>query len=286
MAHGRALRDHIHADAARALVTEADMSEDDRNAAPSRTYPLRATAWVDVPGLVHGFLGRTHGLPPGPFTLAEIGDALRRAGESPRLVAAARQVHGPDVLAPEDLTAILHEPGCSSEDLPAGDALVSASADVLLTIRTADCVPVLLVAPRARAVAAVHAGWRGTLAGVLEAGVEALCSRYGASPGEIVAAIGPAIGGCCYEFGVEHRDAFVSRFGAAAAKAWLPSAEPERWRLDLRFVCGLALEQRGVPRSAIDQVGPCTADHPDELHSYRRDGAHAGRQLSYIGWTS
>lgn len=252
----------------------------------ARAYPLRVPAWEDVPGLTHGFLGRTHGLPPGPFTLAKIGDALRRAGESPRLVGAARQVHGTTVVAPEDLTAILHEPGSSSDDLPAADALVSASADVVLTIRTADCVPVLLVAPRARGVAAVHAGWRGALAGVMEAAVGALEARYGASPAEIMAAVGPAIGGCCYEFGVEHRDAFVARFGAPAAEAWTPGSTPARGRLDLRRICALALARLGVPASAIAEVGPCTAEHPDELHSYRRDGAHAGRQLSYVGWTA
>jgi polyphenol oxidase len=259
---------------------------DDDAIAAGREYPLRVPAWEDVPGLTHGFLGRTHGLPPGPFTLAEIGDALRRAGESPRLVAATRQVHGTHVLGPEDLTMILHESRSSSEDLPAADALVSASADVVLTIRTADCVPVLLLGRRARAVAAVHAGWRGTLNGVLDASVGALVARYGASPAELSAAIGPAIGGCCYEFGVEHRDAFVSRFGTAAARAWFAGNRPEHGRLDLRLVCALALEELGVPRTAIDQIGPCTADHPDELHSYRRDGAHAGRQISYIGWTS
>jgi polyphenol oxidase len=247
-----------------------------------RDYPLRVPAWDDIPGLVHGFLGRTHGLPPGPFTLDDVGDALRRAGESPRVVVASRQVHGADVLGPEDLTSVP-----DADDLPAGDALVSASADVTLTIRTADCVPILLVAPRARAVAAVHAGWRGTLAGVIAAAVDALRSRYGARANEVAAAIGPAIGGCCYEFGIEHRAGFVARFGPAAAEAWrLENADAERGHLDLRFVCGLALEQAGVPAEAVAVLGPCTAEHPDELHSYRRDGAHAGRQLSYIGWTS
>ena len=240
------------------------------------TYPLRVDAWREIPGLVHGFLGRAHGLPPGPFALADVADALRRADERPVLVAAARQVHGTTIVAPEDCAA--------GDELPAGDALVSASADLVLTIRTADCVPILLVAPRARAVAAVHAGWRGALAGVVEAAVAALGARYGAATDEIAAAIGPAIGGCCYTFGAEHRDAFAARFGARVESAWRDDG-PEP-RLDLRRVCRLALADAGVLDAAVTELGPCTAEHPEELHSFRRDGAHAGRQLSYVGWAS
>jgi len=250
--------------------------------AARRTYPLRVAAWSEIPDLVHGFLGREHGLPPGDFTLDDVHDALGRAGEDTFRVAAARQVHGATVLAPEDMPAAARN--VAAEKLPPGDAWVSASADVLLTIRTADCVPILLVAPRARAVAAVHAGWRGTLAGVIEASLAALASRYGAGPEELSAAIGPAIGGCCYAFGVEHRDAFVARFGETAAAAWRHDAEAGRSHLELRAVCRLALERGGLEAAAITEVGGCTADHPDELHSFRRDGDHAGRQLSYIGW--
>ena len=240
------------------------------------TYPLRVAAWQDVPGLVHGFLGRAHGIPPGPFGMAEIRDALRRADERPVLIAAARQVHGTTVVAPEECTA--------DDELPTGDALVSASADLVLTIRTADCVPLLLLAPRARAVAAVHAGWRGAVAGVIEAAVAALAARYGAAAEEIAAAIGPAIGGCCYTFGAEHRDAFAARFGARMDAAWRAAGPAPEPRLDLPMVCRFALADAGV--HDVTQLGPCTAEHPDELHSFRRDGPNAGRQLSYIGWAS
>lgn len=252
------------------------------------SYPLRVAAWQDIPGLVHGFLGRAHGLPPGAFTIDDVRDALVRAGEEPKLIAAARQVHGAIVLGPEDLPLPSSETtGLHVDELPAGDAFVSASADLVLTIRTADCVPILLVAPSARAVAAIHAGWRGTLDGVIEAALAALLSRYDARFDEIQGAIGPAIGGCCYAFGAEHRDAFTTRFGTDATKAWRDDpADPTRSFLDLRMICRLVLERAGVPSTAVTEVGPCTADHPNELHSYRRDGAHAGRQLSYIGWAS
>jgi YfiH family protein len=243
-------------------------------------------AWSEIPGLVHGFLGREHGLPPGDFTLVDVRDALVRAGEEPKQVAAARQVHGAKVLVPEDLPNLSRYPSeALTDELPSGDAWVSASADLLLTIRTADCVPILLVAPRARAVAAVHAGWRGTLGGVIEASLAALSSRYDARPEEVSAAIGPAIGGCCYAFGTEHHAAFIARLGTDAATAWRQDpADPARSFLDLRPLCRLALVRAGLLPAAVTELGPCTADHPDELHSFRRDGIHAGRQLSYIGW--
>jgi YfiH family protein len=243
----------------------------------------RVPQWSAIPHLVHGFLGRAQGIGPGSFDLRIVAGRLTAAGESPRIVLAARQVHGADVLSPElpEWTALAA--GDPSERLPAGDALVSASADVILTIRTADCVPILLVAPAARAVAAVHAGWRGLLGGVIENAVAALGDRYGAKPATIEAAIGPAIGGCCYEFGVEHRDQFMARYGSQAAGAWRPGPRG-REHLDLRTLAALALQSAGLDPRVIRTVGPCTAEHPESLHSYRRDGAGAGRQISYIGW--
>lgn len=250
----------------------------------ARTYPLRIASWAEIPGLVHGFLGRAASLGSGSFSPCDLHARLAEAGEQPSVVLAARQVHGADVLGPEQLDEDRAPDAALPEALPAGDALVSASADVILTIRTADCVPILLMAERARAVAAVHAGWRGTLAGVVESAIVALGDRYAARPGEIRAAIGPAIDGCCYEFGAEPWDALRHRFGSAIDPAWRASSGSDRGYLDLRRVLRHALAAAGVPADAIEVVGPCTAHQPGELHSYRRDGAHAGRQLSYVGW--
>ena len=260
------------------------------NADAPRTYPLRVPGWDEIPDLVHGFLGRAQGLAPGDFGRGDLEHALRAGGERPMQILAARQVHGSTVLAPEDLDTICANSNARMPDaLPDGDAIVSASADVIATIRTADCVPVLLVAPRARAVAAIHAGWRGLVAGVVRTAIEALGARYSAAPNEIRAAIGPAIGGCCYEFGVEHHTTFIEAFGPASERAWSPvpdDATEARPHLDVGSLAHLALTQAGVAEAAIQAVSPCTAEHPDELHSYRRDGAAAGRQLSYIGWRS
>ena len=263
------------------------------NAESAPGEPLRVPGWSEIPGLAHGFLGRSPSLPAGHFTLAALEGVLSAAGEEPRIVLALRQVHGARVLAPEDLepTRAAWQAGPLPAPLPEGDALVGASAGVILTIRTADCVPVLLVAPHVRAVAAVHAGWRGMAAGVIANAIAALHARYGAGPSEIRAGIGPAIGACCYEFGAEHLSAFVAAFGRDARRAWgaagarAGAADGElRVRLDLRLLARIALARAGVPPDAIALVGPCTAEHPQELHSYRRDGANAGRQVSYIGW--
>lgn len=257
----------------------------DASGAERRATVWRVAAWADVPSLRHGFLGRVHGLGPGAFDLATIRDRLAAAGETPDAVLAARQVHGADVLSPEHpaFAALDWQDGAAR--LPAADALVTAAAGVFLTVRTADCVPVLLLAPAARAVAAVHAGWRGTLAGVVEHAVAALGDRYGARPPTIQAAVGPAIGGCCYEFGVEHFAGFVARYGEEARRAWTPpGADPARGHLDVRTLVTLALTRSGVDPGAIHLLGLCTAETPEALHSYRRDGAGAGRQLSYIGW--
>ena len=244
----------------------------------------RVAGWDAIPGLIHGFLGRADGLGPGAFDLAAIRDRLITAGEAPRVVLAAHQVHGADIVSPEDPAWSQLDWHDGAERLPVADALVSASADVILTIRTADCVPILLVAPAPHAVAAVHAGWRGLLAGVVERSVAALADRYGARPDVVQAAVGPAICGTCYEFGAEPRREFVSRYGAEAESAWRPGASSERGYLDVRRLATIALVRAGLDASAVQLVGPCTAEHPDALHSYRRDGGGAGRQLSYVGW--
>jgi YfiH family protein len=159
------------------------------------------------------------------------------------------------------------------------DGVVTSAPGVLVGVVTADCVPVLLRAPETSVVAAVHAGWRGAAAGVVEAGVEELCGVAGAATRTIEAAIGPAIGPCCYQVGPDVRAAFERRLGNAAGSVFTPDAG-DRLRLDLRQAVRRLLEHAGVPAPAV--VGPCTCCTP-ALHSYRRDGARAGRQLSFIG---
>jgi YfiH family protein len=232
---------------------------------------LTITAWEKFPGLVHGFLSRSSpGAEGGPPDWSR---ELADHGVPSARVVVPRQVHGTRV----DLVS-----ADAGDSRPEADGLVTASAGVAVGIVTADCVPVLLVAPGARVAAAVHSGWRGTLGGIAAAAVRAATARGGCPPGALHAAIGPAIGSCCYQVGDEVRTAFEREYGTAFVSEAFRSATPRPF-LDLRPLVRRQLEAAGVPSSAIHTVGPCTSCTP-AYASARRDGAAAGRQLSYIGW--
>jgi hypothetical protein len=159
------------------------------------------------------------------------------------------------------------------------DGLVTRERGLAVGIVTADCVPALLLARSAGVVAAVHAGWRGAAAGVLESALRRLGETWGVAPADIEVALGPSIGPCCYRVGAEVRAAFTARTGTVTAAAWTPAGD--RLMLDLRAAARLLVEAAGV--RSVTAVGPCTRCTPT-LASYRRDGAGAGRQLSFIGW--
>jgi len=152
--------------------------------------------------------------------------------------------------------------------LGTGDALLENAPGAIVAVKTADCVPLLLVDSIHRAVAAVHAGWRGTVAGVVERAVAALGAHYGSQPSDLHAAIGPAIGECCYEVGPE----VAAQFGLEG-RAHVDLAEEVRRRL----------QAAGVGGQRISVAGLCTKCLAIDFHSYRRDGAAAGRLYSYVG---
>jgi hypothetical protein len=179
-----------------------------------------------------------------------------------------RQVHGVRVLAAP-----------APDERPEADGLVVGAPGRLVGVVTADCVPVLLVDRRRAVAAAVHAGWRGTAAGVLEAAVARVAGLHGTAPADLEAAIGPAVGGCCYEVGPEVGDAFCARTGDLTRAAWRQGAA--RSHLDLRLAVALLLRAAGV--TAVTTLGPCTVCGPG-YNSFRRDGAGTGRQLSFVGW--
>jgi YfiH family protein len=150
----------------------------------------------------------------------------------------------------------------------AGDALIENKPGVAIGVKTADCVPILLADPVRRAVAAVHAGWRGTAAYILQAAIRAMGNEFGTRPEDLHAAIGPAIGGCCYEVGPE----VAREFGVIAAG---------HVHLDLRAINAKQLAGVGVAPANISVAEACTKCEPG-YHSYRRDGEAAGRMISWI----
>ncbi len=201
---------------------------------------------------------------------AGFGDRSSSAGEA--AVVRVRQVHGTIVIRADAL-----EPGVLHE-VP-GDALVVTKPGIIAAVATADCVPILLLEPEARWAAAVHAGWRGTLAGILSRTLDA-AREDGIAPERMLAAIGPAIGGCCYEVGDDLAESF-----AVAGLPVTRAAGRAKATLDLRACNEQLLTSAGLRRSRIQFCGPCTRCHAETYHSYRADRDAAGRQLSWIGWT-
>jgi YfiH family protein len=148
-----------------------------------------------------------------------------------------------------------------------GDALIANHPGLAISVRTADCYPILLADSRNRTIAAIHAGWRGTAAQIVLKTLEKMRSEFGTLPNHISAAIGPGIGVCCYEV-----DEDVSReFGFAI-----------RTHLDLMSENRKQLESAGVPAQNIEALGVCTFCDAERFFSYRREKEKAGRMTSFI----
>lgn len=154
-----------------------------------------------------------------------------------------------------------------------GDALVTVTPGLRIGVRTADCVPVLLVDPVRRAVAAVHAGWRGTAQAISAKVVARMREGVGSSPGSLVAAIGPGIGPCCYEVGPE----VASQFGE-----WFPERHDldRQTRIDLAEANRRQLLRSGLRPDSVCRLELCTCCSGGEFHSWRRNGARAGRMVA------
>lgn len=222
------------------------------------------------------------------------GDVAGAAHVEPVRLARVTQVHGADVVVLRSGAAR----GSDTDRRREADIIVSNNRELTLAIQTADCVPLLLGDCRTGAVAAAHAGWRGLASHVPRMAVEALAREFGSRPSDLVAAIGPSIGACCYEVGADVRDAFRNGGFEREIGDWFfdaprPTREnpsmlalsPDR-RLGHWFFDGWAaaydqLLRAGVPLGQIHSAGLCTASHP-ALCSYRRDGAASGRIAAAI----
>jgi len=219
-----------------------------------------------------------------------------------RFLAAARAADWPLATLRQIHSDVVHAVTAAPTETLRGDALVTGTPGLLLGVRTADCVPILLADTKRRAVAAVHAGWRGTLQRIAAKTVGQLRMSFGARPADLVAVLGPAIGPCCYEVGPEVVQAFCAQFASAAnwfdeARTgeepdplhWLSPAPPghqpppKKVRLDLRAANRWQLEEAGLDPKNIIVNNICTVCRTDLFFSYREEGAETGRHLAVIG---
>jgi len=187
------------------------------------------------------------------------GFGTRLSAEWPAVsqLAAARQIHSDRVL-------LVETSGPQGE----GDALISDRPGLALAIRTADCLPILMADTRTHAVAAVHAGWRGVVAGIASKTIHAMCQAFDSNPADLVVAIGTGIGGCCFEVGPE----VAVQFGQSG-----------RAKIDLVETTCRQLRRNGVSDGQISTSGLCSYCSPELFESYRRDRDAAGRMVAMIG---
>jgi YfiH family protein len=191
-------------------------------------------------------------------------------------LATLKQIHSAQVIRAAGEPRLLGE----------GDAIITDQPGLLAGVKTADCLPILLADARRHAVAAVHAGWRGTVQEIARATVDRMREQFGTDPRDVYAAIGPGIAECCYEVGpevIEGLQPFFPERRLGAASMESSAAAAERAHVDLREANRRQLLAAGVPASQIDDGAPCTHCTPEELHSFRRDKEAAGRLISIIG---
>ncbi|MBN1828392.1 MAG: peptidoglycan editing factor PgeF [Deltaproteobacteria bacterium] len=241
-----------------------------------------------IRGVAHAFITRrctVNGVDLPRFTFSS------REGDSPEIVAESwrrlseafeipadrfislRQVHGTKIIVPEDVGRKGNPPVFQ------GDGLATALRGVALSIRTADCVPLLLFDPRRCVVAAIHAGWRGTAAGIAKASVDLIVSRFGSDPGDLMALLGPAVGPCCYEVDGPVIDAFKNH--ERLTDIMIDGCDGKA-RLDLEGANAVQLVGAGLDPARIDRAGICTACTTTHFFSHRKEGKKTGRQLNFI----
>lgn len=240
--------------------------------------------------LLHAFSTRQGGVSRTPYATLNLGEAVgddpqavhenlarfRRAlGLSARPLLSLEQVHGAEVYVFEESAPFPNKP-------PQADAVITRRRDVVLAIRTADCLPVLFADLKSKTIAAAHAGWRGLVRGVLENTLSCMAA-LGSEASQLRVAIGPGIGPCCFEVGAEVAGEVSAK--DADLKKVLRQRSAEKYDVDLQAAARFVLQKAGVDARRIETLTACTACDPAaRFFSYRRDGQQSGRHLSVIAW--
>jgi len=277
---------------------------------------IQLSAWKSLPWLWHGFSTRLGGTSRaycpvgahGELNLGFTADDDRAAVIANRRLLAEAATGSADtsLISLRQCHSKLIAVAAGSREAPArGDGLMTAEAGILLAIQTADCIPVLVADRRLRVVAAFHAGWRGTVRRIVESGIGKMRVEFGCRPVDLVAAIGPGIGACCYAVGEEVRSSFESQFAYARdlfrevydtdsvrikyPMLFLTQRAPghspigPNLHVDLIEANRRQLLDAGVPPTAIQVAGGCTSCRRDLFFSHRASKGHTGRMMSVIG---
>jgi polyphenol oxidase len=274
---------------------------------------LPVPAWKNIPWLWHGFSTRQGGVSraycaegaPGElnlgFTAADDREAVARnrqllaeaiTGNADTPLLTVRQIHS-------SVLASAESAGCKA------DGMMTDEPGLLLGVQTADCIPVLVADRKRRVVAAFHAGWRGTVKRIVEASVGRMRFEFGLQPEDLIAAIGPGIGACCYAVGEEVLSSFESQFAYASELfREVYDADPVRKKYPMLFLTQRApghssigpslhlnlveanrrqLLAAGLKPGSIQTTGGCTNCHPELFFSHRASQGHTGRMLAVIG---
>jgi len=272
---------------------------------------LQIPAFSKLPWLVHGFSTKPGGVSTQDGQkLLNLGftdwDTKENVLENRRRFQSALGATDLKLISLKQIHSdVIHLFDAAPAEVCQGDASITNRPGLLLAVQTADCVPILLVDPKKRAVAAVHAGWRGTLARMVVKAVGQMQMHFNSKPADLLAAIGPSIGGCCYEVGTEVATQFLSQF--LEAPEWFDEfrtgdePNPVQWLnmmppghqpppknvlLDLRKANRAQLLGAGLRAPNIFVSDLCTACRRDLLFSYRKEGPESGRLMSVIGLRS
>jgi YfiH family protein len=257
----------------------------------ARLEPLRSDRLTSIRGVVHGITRRVPGLgkADGNIGLGAPRDpidawAMRQTwssaiGFDPGTIVGLRQVHGSGVCL---ATAADAGKGAAPGSGPtaSADALITTSPGVTLMTLHADCLPILVVDPDMPAVAAIHAGWRGTVEDVAGFTISAMQTNFGSDPSRLVAYFGPSIGPCCYQVGDEVADAWNSRIGHQSSQALFK--RQGEWILDLRVANSHLLNSAGLNEANIEISDICTKCNGDHWFSHRGQGPNTGRFAAFI----
>jgi YfiH family protein len=281
----------------------------------NRLQILRSGKLAKLDWLAHGFSTRTGGTsrPYGGnalnlgFTKQDTRSAVERNRQLFLAELGARNARGSGKLITlrQIHSDLIHRIDRTPAEPLAGDGLLTDTPGLILAVKTADCLPVILVDKKRRAVGVFHAGWRGTTQRIVEKGVGEMRKHFKSDPRDLLAAMGPCVQKCCYEVGEEVRSKFETQFAYASNLFHeLKESDPVREKYPLLFLTARApghselpvklfldlveanrrqLLDAGVPAKNIEAVGPCTACHTDLLFSHRAEKGVTGRMMSAVG---